>query len=178
MDRREFAIFADALKTYFPREQLLPNKQAMELWYRELQDIPYQVAEVVLRKWVATEKWSPSIAEIRAMATECVNGKPPDWGEGWQQVQRAILRYGRDRKAEAMATFDPLTRKTVEYLGWRELCNSENAMADRANFRDCFKIVLQREQTDQRLPQPLLQAINMLQIKDMDGNPFRLEGGN
>lgn len=64
MTRKEFAAFAMALQTYFPREQLLPNKQAMELWYMQLKDIPLPIAEMALQKWVATNKWSPSISEI------------------------------------------------------------------------------------------------------------------
>lgn len=67
MNKKEFAAFAMALQTYFPREQLLPNKQAMELWYRQLKDIPLQIAEMALQKWVATNKWSPSISEIFSM---------------------------------------------------------------------------------------------------------------
>ena len=65
MNRKEFALFASALRTYYPREKLLPNEQAMELWFNQLQDIPYKVAELTLNKWVATNKWSPSIADIR-----------------------------------------------------------------------------------------------------------------
>lgn len=177
MTKHEFATFAMALRTYYPKEQLLPNQQAMELWYRELQDIPADVADVVLRKWVSTQKWSPSIAEIREMAAKITHGELPDWGDGWNAVQKAILRYGRDRKADALASFDPITRKTVEYLGWRELCNSENPMADRANFRDSFKIVAQREQTNQQMALPLREAINMIQLKGMDGAPLKLDQG-
>ena len=75
MDKREFATFAAALKTYYPRENLLPNPQAMELWYRQLQDIPCQLAEMALNKWVATNKWPPSIAEIREQASAIKNGE-------------------------------------------------------------------------------------------------------
>ena len=46
VDKKEFGMFTAALKTYYPREdKLLPNQEAMELWYRQLQDIPYIVAE-------------------------------------------------------------------------------------------------------------------------------------
>ena len=41
MDKREFAIFASGLKTYYPREGLLPNDMAMELWFERLKDIPF-----------------------------------------------------------------------------------------------------------------------------------------
>ena len=178
MDKKQFAEFAMALKTYYPREQLLPNTQAMELWYRELQDIPMEVAEIALRKWVSTNKWSPSIAEIREMAASVTQGELPDWGKGWEKVQRAIRLCGRDRKSEAMATFDPITRQTVEYLGWIELCNSTDPMADRANFRMCFETVMKREKTRQQMATPLLEAIDKLQLfGKSDNGMFRLGGG-
>ena len=56
MDKKEFALFASALRTYYSKENLLPNSQAMELWFRQLMDIPYPVAEATLNKWVATNK--------------------------------------------------------------------------------------------------------------------------
>ena len=90
-------MFAMALRTYYPKEQLLPNQQAMELWYRELCDIPYNVAEAALRKWVATNKWSPTIADLREMAATVTEGEMPDWGEGWEQVLKAIKKYGSYR---------------------------------------------------------------------------------
>lgn len=75
MTREEFGVFSSALKTYYPKETLLPNKAAMELWYRQLQDIPYQIAESALNKWVATNKWSPSIADIRQISSWIINGE-------------------------------------------------------------------------------------------------------
>ena len=68
MDKKQFATFAMALKTYYPKENLLPNDKAMELWFKQLQDIPYEVAEIGLNKWVSLNKWSPSISEIRGQA--------------------------------------------------------------------------------------------------------------
>ena len=67
MDKREFATFTMALKTYFPKEQLLPNTQAMELWYGQLKNLPLTIAQMALQKWVATNKWSPSISELFSM---------------------------------------------------------------------------------------------------------------
>lgn len=65
MTKKEFAIFASALRTYYTKEQILPNDQAMELWFMQLKDIPYDAAQEMLNKWVANNKWSPTIAEIR-----------------------------------------------------------------------------------------------------------------
>ena len=69
MTKAEFGVFTAALKTYYPREKdLLPNDAAMQLWYKQLHDIPFPVAEAALDKWVSLNKWSPSIAEFREVS--------------------------------------------------------------------------------------------------------------
>lgn len=163
MNKHEFAIFTDALRTYYPREALLPNPQAMELWFRELNDIPFPVAEAALRKWVSTNKWSPSIAEIREAAANIQNGDIPDWGDGWEQVCKAIRKYGFYEPKKALESLDPLTRQVVERLGFRNICLSENPTAERANFRQCYEILAKREQTRQQLALPLQEAIKQIQ---------------
>ena len=163
MDKKEFALFASALRTYYSKENLLPNSQAMELWFRQLMDIPYPVAEATLNKWVATNKWSPSIAEIRELAAEIQNGKLPDWGEAWEETCKAISRYGYYRPKEALESLRPLTRETVNRLGFSNLCMSENPTADRANFRTCYEILAKREQARQQVALPLQDTIKQLQ---------------
>lgn len=167
-------MFVMALKTYYPKENILPNNQAVELWFRQLQDIPYQVAEASLNKWVATNKWSPSIAEIREMASTIQEGEVPDWGDGWEQVLMAIRKYGMYRIAEAMETFDPLTKQCVERLGFRNLCISENINQDRANFRMIYEQLAERKKKDSQIPMKLHQLIGEIQNRNL----MIEEGGN
>lgn len=176
MEKTEFATFAMALRTYYPKESILPNKEAVQLWYRELQDIPFPVAEAVLRKWVSTEKWSPSIAEIREQAAAIQNGEIPDWGDAWEKVLKAIRKHGMYNVGKAMESFDPLTRQAVERIGFRELCLSENISVDRANFRMVFETLQKREQTQQQLALPLRQTIAQIQMKNMDGGTLLIGG--
>lgn len=156
MDKKEFAIFASALRTYYPKEGLLPNNEAMELWFRQLQDIPYKVAEIALNKWVATNKWSPTIADIREATAEITGGGIADWGKGWEQVLKAIRQFGMYRAGEAMASFDDLTRATVERLGFRDICLSENISADRANFRMVYEQLAERKKKEAQIPPSIL----------------------
>jgi hypothetical protein len=65
MNRQEFGQFVMAMRTYYNKEKLVPNDQAMELWYMQLSDIPYDIACEMLNRWVQVEKWSPTIADIR-----------------------------------------------------------------------------------------------------------------
>lgn len=174
MDKKEFAHLAMALRTYYPKEAILPNEQAMKLWYQELQDIPYEVASVVLRKWASTQKWSPSIAEFREMATHVTSGEPMTWSESWEKVLTAIRRFGMYNVKDALDSLDPLTRKCVESLGFRSLCVSENPMQDRANYRMVFETMSKREQANQQLALPLQEAIKQIQASGM----LMIGGGN
>ena len=166
MEKQEFSMFAMALRTYFPKENILPNQQAMELWYRELSDIPFPVAEAALRKWVATNKWSPSIAEIREMTSDIQHGEQLTWGEAWEKALTAIRRFGYLNPKDALDSLDPLTRKCVENIGYLDLCKSENIMVERAHFQKIFEVYAKREQTDKRLPNNLRKAIEAHRTED------------
>lgn len=172
MNKNEFSMFSMALKTYYPRENLLPNTQAMELWFKQLQDIPYQVAEAALNKWVAVNKWSPSIADIRAEAVEVKSGETPDWGEGWESVLAAIRHYGSYRVEEAMASFEPITRKVVERIGFLNICQSENIAVDRANFRTLYEQLAEKEQKHKQMPEALSQLIGKIQRQELGLDEF------
>lgn len=167
MTKQEFALFAAALRTYYPKENILPNQQAMELWYRELQDIAFPVIEAGLRQWVATNKWSPSIADIREMVTAVQHGNLPDWGEGWEKVLKAIRYFGSYGETEALAGMDEITRTCVQRLGFRNLCMSENINADRANFRMIYEQLAERKKKESVLPFGLMQEVQRLRIGGM-----------
>lgn len=160
MTDREFLLFVSALRTYYPRENILPNKQAVELWYKQLEDIPYNVAEVVLNKWVSLNKWSPSIADIREQAYKLTTGDTKEWGEAWQEVIKSMGIYGSYRITEAMDSFDEITRKTVEQMGYKNLCLSENQTADRANFRTIYEKIAEESRKEASLPTKLKEIIN------------------
>lgn len=170
MDKKQFATFAMALKTYYPKENLLPNDKAMELWFKQLQDIPYEVAEIGLNKWVSLNKWSPSIADIREMASSVSNGDIPDWGEAWEEVCRAIRHHGVYGATEAMESLSPIARKTAQRMGFRNLCMSENPHADRASFRLIYEQLAERERMDAQISPEVKALINQIQ-----GNMLKIE---
>lgn len=158
-----------ALRTFYPKENILPNKEAMELWYEELEDIPYEMACTVLHKWVAMNKWSPSIADIREMAAEIFK-KTPEWGKAWEEVLQAISLYGSYRTLEALETLSPLTRKATERIGFKNLCMSEKPEIDRANFRMIYENVVKEEKEKAILPKKTQTAIeNLIKQKMLGG---------
>lgn len=163
MDKKEFATFAMALKTYYPRENLIPNEQAMNLWFIQLQDLDYKTAELVLNKWVATNKWSPSIAEIRSGAAEITQERIPDWGEAWEKVLKAVWHWGSYEPEKAMESLDELTRAAVKRIGYHEICMSQNIAVERANFRDTYNLLLERHKERQQIAPGILAMIEQKQ---------------
>lgn len=163
MDRKEFALIALALQEYYPRDKLLQTKEAKELWFRQLEDIPYKLAEAGVQKWVSLNKWSPTIADIREMVASISLGSIPDWGEAWKEVQLAIRRYGSYEVGKALDSLSPLARETAERMGFKNLCMSENESADRANFRMIYESLSQRQMQAAQLPMSLKMLIAEVQ---------------
>lgn len=163
MEKHEFGKIAMALQTYYPREDLMPNPQAIELWYDQLQDYDYTVVATALKKWVATNKWSPTICELRQTAAEVMLGDIPDWGKAWEEVQDAIHIHGLYAYNEAMEMVSPLTRTAIERIGWDNLCMSENHVASRANFREIYNGVVQGEVSRRQIPENVAALIEEIQ---------------
>lgn len=151
MTRQEFLKFAAALKTFYPREQILPNDEAIALWHRQLMDLPYETAVLVLNKWVATEKFSPTIADIRSTATE-IEKPVPDWSESWEKVMGAVRKFGMYRENEALESLDDLTRECVTRMGFWEICTSEKPAVERANFRDIYMELANKKKSFDQMP--------------------------
>lgn len=162
MTKKEFAQIVMALRTYYPREKLIPNDQAAELWFYQLQDLDHKTTEAALNAWVATQKWSPSIAELRAETMKISKGETLDWSEAWEQVRQAVRLYGYSNPQEAMASMDELTREAVRRIGWQQICHSETPDVIRANFRMIYEVLAKRQEKNTQLPPQLKKQMESL----------------
>lgn len=154
MTKEEFVKIAYVLRKSYAKDKFLQDEAEVEIWFRMLHDLPYDLTAKAAQKWITTEKWSPSIAEIR----ETVAGMTisiPDWSEAWENVLRMIHKHGTWNVEEALNGMDALTRKCVKRLGFVNICNSENIGVDRANFRQIYETEAQRAMTNAQLPESL-----------------------
>lgn len=127
------------------------DKYKMAIWYAELKDIPYKVLESCVRTWISTNKWPPTIADLRETALKMSEGED-DWGKGWEEVLSAISRFGYMQPEEAYASMSELTEKTARRIGFVNICMSDNIAADRANFRDIYNQLAERKKKDSLIP--------------------------
>ena len=162
MTKAEFTKWGLALITYYPNGQALATKEAVDLWYERLRDIQADVAMSMLNKWSETEKWPPTIADVRKICSEMTAGKPADWGSAWEEVTRAIRKYVYSEQEKALDSMSPLTQNAVEKLGWRAICLSENPDTIRAQFRQVYEICSKREAEDRQISPQLKAMISNL----------------
>ena len=150
------------MKAVYTQPTFLPDAAAFNIWYQLLQDIDYKIANAAIQKYMLTSKFPPTIADIREQAASVVSGEKPLWSDGWEEVARAIKNYGSYGQKEAMESMSEITRMAVRRMGYTDLCRSENPVADRANFRDIFNMIAERQVKANQLPVTLVGLIKSI----------------
>ena len=125
----------------FPLKKELTGEQQDDLitvWRMVLNDIPYKLAEAALIKVLSTNKFFPAPAEIKEAAYSLMPG-PPTAEEAWEEV-REIITSGHLLSEYQYNGWIPqwsheLVKKTVQEMGFRELCASENIGITMAQFK-------------------------------------------
>ena len=177
MTAKEFGFLADAIKTYFPRDNVLPTEKAMQLWYSELKDIPYQLAYTALRKYVSTNKFAPTIADIREQVAELNNQNEEELNEtaAWSIAWKAICNSGYHAEEE-FAKLPPVIQRTVhspaQLREWALLENIDGKTITvlQSDFQRAFRIEQQQDRERNKLSPDvlrLMQPINdhLIEVK-------------
>ena len=144
----------------------------MRLYVEMLSDIPPQILEAAVKKLIMTNKFLPSIAEIREVAygiKGTISGNAtPDESEAWGEVVKAIQSvgyYGKPKFShEAITT-------AVNNIGWQDICMTtyDGMNTLRAQFRRAYQLAAQR-QKDNRDNAVLGISPNNEKLKQLTGN--------
>ena len=161
MDRMKFIALINGLKASYPNFKIIETQAAMELWYKMLSDIEYDKLSMAIGEHISTEKYPPSIAEIRekALVNKLIQ---EDWSSGWQLVLNAVSKYGIYEAREGMEYIknnNYLAYEVVNNLGFSNICSSENWNIDRANFRMLYETKQLKENKISVLPKSILKKI-------------------
>jgi hypothetical protein len=141
--KSEAAEMVGFLLAAFPNARIASATGAV--YEHMLADVDASVVQAVLERLIATSKFLPSVAEIRAAVNELHAGPKRPGGDAWGDVLRAISRFGSYR----LPVFDdPLVDRAVAALGWRDLCLSENSTADRARFIQLYDELAVQNRTE------------------------------
>lgn len=109
------------------------------MWRAGLADLDFEEARAAVDRIIKTETFLPKVATVRNAIITVTRGQARTGAEAWNDVQKAVSKYGIYRTPKFD---DPIVSRVVDALSWRELCNSENAVADRARFIDAYDKML------------------------------------
>lgn len=92
MERDEFKILVKSMKAVYAQPTFLPDQDAFNVWYALLKDLPYELVSMAIQRHMLTEKFPPTIADLRAKSIEVVERPAEDVSEleAWALVRRAI----------------------------------------------------------------------------------------
>lgn len=164
MDKKQFMMLMAGMKSNYPNWKMdLQDRIILEFWYENLKDIPYEIAQIGVRRLLAEEEFYPNIAKIRKACASIQAAPTTDSTQAWGMVQRAIRRFGYMRADEAMGSLPSDVAQAVGYMGgWQMLCESTNREADRAHFYRCIDQITAREKRDSVLSLELKEQIHGL----------------
>ena len=124
------------------------EKDRLQFYVMMLSDIPPQILEVAVKKLIMTNKFLPSIAEIRETAygiKGTISGTAtPDESEAWGEVVKAVRSVGYYSKPkfshEAITT-------AVNNIGWQDICMTtyDGMNTLRAQFKRAYQLAAQRQ---------------------------------
>lgn len=138
MDEMEF-VLSQLFSAYVNAKV---DEGTVAIYTRLLADIPVGDLQTVIDQAIAESRFLPSVAELRDRyhALTRTLGQPSAseaWGEVMAQI-RAVGYIGTP-------TFShDVTAQVVRHLGWRDLCASENVVADRAHFMRMYDQLIER----------------------------------
>lgn len=133
MNASEAVKLVGMLKAAYPRAEI--NAETTRIYCEMLADLDASEATNAVKHLLATSKFFPSIAEIRAMLATRQEQLPASEA-AWGEVRKAISSQGRYRTPQFS---HPAISHTVDVIGWETICSSEAIGVERAHFLRCYE---------------------------------------
>ena len=96
MERDEFKILVKGMKAVYAQSTFIPDQDAFNVWFELLKDLPYQQVNLAIQKYMLTERFPPTIADLRAKVVEVAEKPIEEMSEleAWAIVRKAIGNSG------------------------------------------------------------------------------------
>ena len=72
MTKQEFATLVVAMQAMYGKD-FIGTEQALDVWYALLHDLDYQILSKALQQYMLTNKFKPTVAELREIYVELVS---------------------------------------------------------------------------------------------------------
>lgn len=155
----DFRTIVRGLQAAFPRDNFIPNEYTFNLWYTALQDIPYPSLNKASTSYIMSNRFPPTIADIRQLAYD-LSAQPDELpSAAWNQLLRALREAYAPDSEEVWNQLPDITKKIVGgYATFRAWGNTELSALEsvqRPMFVKRFEEYSQRERQAAAIPQAL-----------------------
>lgn len=151
MNEHEFATLMRFMAAAINRQI---GEETAEAWYQMLGDIQYKTAKAAFMRVLATNAYQnlPPVGLIRRAAIDLSAGPNLLAAEAWGMVLRAIHGFGFYDEAKALESLPENVAQVVRWMGWRELCHSDNVDVIRAQFMRMYDTQTTRQRDLDLMP--------------------------
>ena len=174
MSPREFETLMNFMAAAINREI---SDETKEAWYQMLCDLPYQIAKAAFMRVLAQNEYQtlPPVGLIRRAALDLSAGPTLTAAEAWGIVLRAVHAFGFYQERKALESMPENVAQVVKWMGWQEICHSDNLDVVRGQFIRMYDTQTSRKRDLELMPPEVRQMISaaVLQLPEKTGKELR-----
>lgn len=121
MNKEDFLQCMKLLGTAYNKEF---DEEQVEVWYSMLHEYKIEDLTRAIKELIKTETHLPTIAHITKQIATYNVATLPNGEDEWQEVLKAVRRYGSYREEEALKSLKPYTSRIVRLIGYYRICTS------------------------------------------------------
>ena len=164
MDKKEFTTLIATLKASYNSKDFLATKEQIAVWFEMLKDLPYNVASYSVQKHIMTNKYPPTIAEIRqgtVSPSQFISS-----AEAWSLVAKAA----RNGIYNAQKEFDALPEAVQRAIGSPDMIrnmamDNESAMTvQQSHFIRAYNSEVEKAKERALIPASVMGLIEQVDV--------------
>lgn len=144
------------------------TEEAISVWYEFFKDEDYEAFRKAVKRIIPLKQFMPSIAELKQeIATISNPVLQLNADEEWDNVLKAVRKYGSYRQDEAMQSLKPYTRNIARQIGYQRICQSESIQWERKEFIELFNTNKERDTDTLMLSEPTMTLSELTRIASL-----------
>ena len=156
---QDFRTIVRALSAAYPRDNFIPDEYSFNLWYTRLQDIPYLTLKRAADNYIMTNRYAPTIADMRTYAQDMDIAVDMLAAQAWDQLLRALRMSYAPESEQVWNDLPEITKQCVGgYATFRAWGNTDTASLEsvqRPMFIKRFEVYQSRERKELSVPEGL-----------------------
>lgn len=106
----------------------------MQLYNEHFKNYDGKLVEKAIFNITSVDEYMPTIARIKKEIANITLPQKPRAEDEWQEVLRAVRRYGSYREEEGLESLKPFTAYITRLVGFRNICIAEDQTWNKKEF--------------------------------------------